>query len=60
MRLVAAALQNAELDAELRRTVDELRRSNAELRARGPGSSPSPTPSGAASSATSTTARRRT
>jgi signal transduction histidine kinase len=33
VRLVAAALQNAELDAELRRTVDELRRSNADLRA---------------------------
>ena len=32
VRLVAAALQNAELDAELRRTVDELRRSNADLR----------------------------
>ncbi len=32
VRLVAAALQNAELDAELRRTVDELRRSNDELR----------------------------
>jgi signal transduction histidine kinase len=31
VRLVAAALQNAELDAELRRTVDELRRSNADL-----------------------------
>jgi len=33
VRLVAAALQNAELDAELRRTVDELRRSNTDLRA---------------------------
>jgi signal transduction histidine kinase len=33
VRLIAAALQNAELDAELRRTVDELRRSNTDLRA---------------------------
>ncbi len=31
-RLVAAVLHNAELDVELRRTVDDLRRSNDELR----------------------------
>ena len=31
-RLVAAVLHNAELDGELRRTVDDLRRSNVELR----------------------------
>jgi signal transduction histidine kinase len=31
VRLIAAALHNAELDAELRHTVDELRRSNADL-----------------------------
>ena len=32
-RLVAAVLHNAELDGELRRTVDDLRRSNDDLRA---------------------------